>query len=311
MRSHILKCSAAFKKKGKAVIEDPFDDFEPLDDLIGQSALSDDVSTSEPTKPSERKKLTPEERLERFDNLFKETVKHLGRKPSVKVPMRLSNWVNLIGLATTEQQLEKISELFPGWKDRGQELKAQTSELFIRKSSHISLFLTLITPVPGRCEELDCPLLALRVFGDYSKYAVKLTLPGARQLLHSLHLEHPIENVMAASALFRVYELPPIASDLTSCSLLTIACLRHNTPESVRIADALIAQLPTLLESHDPSTMRVSRHPRERAKDKSKAWIKWTLKKVDKALYAREGERVQWLSQWRIASGHVPKTSAF
>jgi hypothetical protein len=46
--------------------------------------------------------------------------------------VRKSAWVNLIGLAADEEQLGKVADLFPGWKDSGQEFGPQVAELFVR-----------------------------------------------------------------------------------------------------------------------------------------------------------------------------------
>ncbi|KAJ7597270.1 hypothetical protein C8J56DRAFT_851366 [Mycena floridula] len=283
------------KKQSRVVIENLWDDDgqvqQPVDNTLVLKNTPVEASSALPVK---RKGLTPEARLRRFQNLYAFAIPRLGRRPEIKLPMKYTTWNLLISMANNEEQLEKIVDLFPKYKDGGKQLTPQASELFVR-----------------RCEELHCPLLALKAFGDYPKYGVNLTLRGAQQLLHSLHMEYPIENVMTASALYHVYGLPPIANDLVSCSLLMAACWKTNSPESLAIAQQLGPHLRHLLQQQDPSTMTVSNNPVERAKDKPRVWAKWCLKKIDKALAHGGTQRAKWLMEWRAESGHIHKGSAW
>jgi hypothetical protein len=125
--------------------------------------------------------------------------------------------------------------------------------------------------------------------------------------MHSLHVEHPIETVMTVSALHSVYGLPPVAQDLASCSMLVSACFKHNSGDSLNIANALLPHLEAMLKKTGPR--KVSQNPTKKALDKPRVWVKWALKKVDKALYVKNGERVDWLTVWRTKSGHIPEPS--
>jgi hypothetical protein len=127
--------------------------------------------------------------------------------------------------------------------------------------------------------------------------------------MHSLHVEHPIDTVMTVSALHSVYGLPPVVEDLASCSMLVSACFKHNSDDSLKVAKAFIPHLEAMLKTTMP--MQVSQNPTEKALDKPRVWVKWALKKVDKALYVKNGERVDWLRVWRTQSGHIPKPSQF
>lgn len=133
-------------------MEDFFDDAEELDDLIPidpsapKPTKTSQASTSTPTleeapaakEMQPRKSLTPEARLVRFDALFEHVSQRIGKRPVVKrARMRHSAWTHLIGLATTEEQLTRISELFPQWHDGGHEFHARTSEQFIRTSHSV------------------------------------------------------------------------------------------------------------------------------------------------------------------------------
>jgi len=214
----------------------------------------------------------------------------LGRKPEIQLPqVRNSAWTNLVDLATTEDQLRELAQLFPAWSASGRKFESHFSELFVR-----------------RCEQLSCPLLALDVFGNYAKYNLKLTLPGARQLLHSLHVEHPIDKVIAASALYSVYSLTPIAHDLISCSMLVSACFKHNSKDSLKVATALVPHLERMVGETRPSAENSTP-----TVNGPQVWLQWTLKRIDKALAVQNNSRAEWLRDWRLRNGHILQPSQF
>lgn len=157
----------------------------------------------------------------------------------------------------------------------------------------------------GRCEELRCPNLALKVFSDHPKYGVDLTdKKVARQLLHSLHVEHPLQESITLSALHGVYKLPAISQDLVSCAMLTSACFKAGTPESLTVANALVPALQELLQKTKPEVWAYPTDPSARNQRKDKAWLTWTLTKIEKAL-SKQNQPFDWLKQWREQSGHV------
>ncbi|KAG5643967.1 hypothetical protein DXG03_009318 [Asterophora parasitica] len=303
------------KKKAKVDIEDLFSD-EVAEDLIkadsvpqskssGVTKVSGEplASSSQPTltvdavqaaQVSKKRRLSDKSRVARFNQIYEFVTPRLGRKPQVKMPMvRRSAWVQLVQLATTEEQVSRIVDLMPGWNESGNQFDAAFSELFVR-----------------RCEELSCPLLALKVYGDYAKYNLPLSLSAARQLLHSLHVEHPIEHTMTAAALYDVYGLPAVSEDLVSCSILMSACFKHASKDSLKIANALVPQLEELLKLKKPRVAKVE-GPVTSPKQKPAIWTKWALKKIDKALFVQKGERVDWLNVWREKSGHIAAPSKF
>lgn len=147
------------------------------------------------------------------------------------------------------------------------------------------------------------------MFGNYAKYNLKLTQPGARQLLHSLHVEHPIDKVIAASALYSVYSLTPIAHDLVSCSMLVSACFKHNSKDSLKVARALVPHLKRMMGETAPP----SQNPTPTAKnvERPQAWLQWTLKRIDKALVVENKSRAEWLRDWRLRNGHILEPSHF
>ena len=145
------------KKKSKVIIEDLFAE-ATSEDLIKSDVgkrssgsvkttpLSAPVASPSTTlaietqdqrvHPTKRKKLSPDVRLERFNRIAEFVAPRLGRKPAVKKPeVRNSAWVHLVGLSTTEEQLEKVANMFPGWKESGHQFDPQFSELFVRKFS--------------------------------------------------------------------------------------------------------------------------------------------------------------------------------
>lgn len=158
----------------------------------------------------------------------------------------------------------------------------------------------------GRCEELKCPLLALKVYGNYPKYAVNLTLTGAQQLLHSLHAEHSIGDVATAVALYPIYNLPPVTEDLVSSALFLNACMRSGTPESLEAAALMVPAFKKLLLSTPRTLVAPSRSSRSLPAAKANIWLKWSLKRLNQDL-ARRGENVDWMLEWRQPAGRQPQ----
>ncbi|KAG6853993.1 hypothetical protein H0H87_008160, partial [Tephrocybe sp. NHM501043] len=145
------------KKKAHVDIEDLFSD-EVQEDLIpsqpaptkpAKSTKSAGVneasakpvpqaSTSKvaptPVKKTKSRKLSDKTRAERFNGIIDFVTPRIGRNPTVKMPMvRNSAWLHLVQLATTEQQLKQVTEMFSGWKEAGNTFDDAFSELFVRK----------------------------------------------------------------------------------------------------------------------------------------------------------------------------------
>lgn len=291
----------ALKKKTKeSASDEDFGDAAEYEDLFGgigeasKDPAQGTAATS--TSPSPSQKLTPEARIARFNDLHKFLSERVGLQPTQKVPqVRKTAWTHLFGLATTEGQLEQVVELFPKWRDSRRIFTPQIAEAFVR-----------------RCEELQCPQLALQVFSDHPKYGLDLSsTTAARHLLHSLHLKHPLSSSITLVALYKLYNLPLVSKDLVSCSLLTSACYKNNTSESLVVAKSLVPELKKLLEKKDPEKWSIpvsGAKERTTTKGKEKAWLAWTLAKVEKALI-KQGEGVEWLESWRKRAGHVQATA--
>ncbi|CCM00621.1 uncharacterized protein FIBRA_02657 [Fibroporia radiculosa] len=245
-------------------------------------------STSATAKTS--RGLNSEDRLKRFTELRQFVADRIGQKPTEKLPpVRNSAWQHLFQLATTKEQMDEVVGLLPRWRDSKRQFGKHTVEVFV-----------------GRCEQLRCPTLALKVFSDHPKYGFDLTLSAARRLLHSLHVEHSLQDTITLAALFRVYKLPPISSDLVACSMFTSACFKHHSTHSLAIANEMVPHLKNLLAKVDPKSMQLPPSGAACApiEAKEKAWTAWTLAKIEKAL-RKQGTEYGWLRQWREETGHT------
>ncbi|KIL64767.1 hypothetical protein M378DRAFT_162921 [Amanita muscaria Koide BX008] len=302
---------AVYKKKSTVGIDDLF--FDESSGNLFEDEVSTSMSTKQSSAPSasvpasltsditstpKKKRLTYEERQTRYDELLAFVKPRLGRNPEVKPVkphIRNSAWLQLVSLAETERQLQEIAELFPAWKDSGRELNATFSELFVR-----------------RCEELSCPKVAINVFGDYAKYNLKLTLPAARQLLHSVHLTEPRE-AYGMALLYSMYNLPEISKDLVSFSMLLTALFKENSKESTRLAKRFVPNLKQLVVGSGKNQQQQEEPVGTTSgqKEKWNTWLKWSLKKVDKALFVQNGLREEWLRDWRMRSGHILEPTRF
>jgi len=188
----------------------------------------------------------------------------------------------LFRLAKSAEQLEQVVELFPGWRELRKSFDEKDSEIFVR-----------------RCQELKCAELALRVFGNHPKYGFDLSsYIGALQLLHSLHIAHPLEDTITASALFKVYKHPPITSSLPACAMLVSACLQHRTDDrATAVVDALLPALRKLCSNTPPWEAREPAHSRMRARfeEKPKIWMRESLKMIETVL-KKERKGYRWAS---------------
>ncbi|KAG7095513.1 hypothetical protein E1B28_006251 [Marasmius oreades] len=297
----------AFKtKENGAIIEEMFDG-SPDNDLFSNPEQTPKAFATKPTSTkssrisASNKKLTSTERTARFDNLYDSLIPHLTKLvPPPKNPASLADpakdpayleqralrkkikpirhtvWTHLIQLAQTEEELVKVAESFGKWRDLGHKFDETFAETFV-----------------ARCESLRCPKLALQVFGDHAKFALPLSLPAARRLLHSLHA-NSLSDVLTASALYHVYSLPPVAEDLPSCALVLRAALKtyrapspkpqtetgdtafssENTASitskqrsaTSQVVRGLIPSLRNLLEKSKPGSWAVPRAPQEKTK---------------------------------------------
>ncbi|KAJ3821586.1 hypothetical protein F5880DRAFT_1580966 [Lentinula raphanica] len=336
IRRSIHSSPIAWKKRpSKVEIEDLFSD-ETAEDLLSSDSPAPSANAavgstasviSKQTIPS--KHLDSVTRHKRFDDLYERVLAqtNMDAKDRQKVPpLRNSIYVHLVDLAQNEEELGKVLALVPKWKDMTRHqlgkggLEEKWGELVV-----------------SRAESLSCAKLALDMFSNHAKYQVPLSLPAARHLLHALHLKHSLEDVMTAVALYRVYNLTPIAKDLVSLGLVCralVGSIQPNSPSTIHtknnvqaskeVLNALIQSLRALMSSTNPTSFSVSPHARTRALtpqfperqkkarqglaavEKEKTWLKWCLRKLEVNLGRSEGfEKIAWLRQWREAAGHV------
>jgi hypothetical protein len=146
----------------------------------------------------------------------------------------------------------------------------------------------------------------LDVFSNHSKYGFPLvSVAVARQLMHSLHLKHPLASSVTLMALYPAYNLPPVSTDLVSIAMLTTACLKEESKQSKVLADVLVPSIMRLLNQTPPiPPSKVIRY----GEDREPAWLAGTLAKIEEAL-KKQGRGHKWLHAWRERSGHLAPAS--
>lgn len=156
--------------------------------------------------------------------------------------------------------------------------------------------------ISGRCEELDCPLLALKVFGDHPKYGLALSsFPAARTLLHSLYQKHPLENVIAAVSLFGLNNLSPVTKDPASCAMLYAACLRSKNKHASLLGRDIRIALQQLLKDTEAYSEPKEKILRARHSVKPDLWLLEALRDIKKTK-SDQGRGSWWITEW-IAGG--------
>jgi hypothetical protein len=305
-------------RKKKAALElndDMFGDVaSDSGDLFGStpSQKASNVFTSTPNTPqptvSSRRKLNPTKRVARFDQLLEFVSCRTGLKPVAKSPeqVRSSAWGHLFDLATTREQLERVTELFPQWRDSRREFNEETVKKFISEQFVFDPTTRIQLYAPGRCDELKCSDLALNVFCDHSRYRFPLSsITAARLLMHSLHLKQPLASSVTLMALYPAYNLPPVSTDLVSCTMLATACLNQENEQSKVLAEALVPSIKRLLQNTPPTPPS---KPVRYSEDREPAWLARTLAKIEEVL-EKQGRDHKWLREWRERSGHLVPAS--
>lgn len=221
-------------------------------------------------------------REQQFYELVQYVTDRTGRKRAIKAgQVRHTAWLRLFQLATSSEQLEIVAELFPRWRDSGKEFRSIHAEAFIR-----------------RCEELKCPTLALKVFGDHPKYGLGLSsIFAARHMLHSIYDKRPLSDTMTVAALFGVYKLPPVSSDLAACSMLYIACLKDKSANARVVGKALYEELKKQVQGKPPVTAPKESVLRARYAEKPNIWLLDALKTIEK-IHKKTGKEWRWIRYW-------------
>lgn len=257
---------------------------------------------------SSRRKLDPAKRAARFNELFEFVSCRIGLKPVARTPEQVRNsaWGHLFDLATTRAQLGRVVEMFSRWRDSRREFNEQTVKNFISEWFGSDTAMGCIQQnTQGRCDELACSDLALDVFANHSKYGFPLaSIAVARQLMHSLHLKHPLASSVTLMALYPAYNLPPVSTDLVSSTMLATACLNHESKQSKVLVDVLIPSVKRLLQDAPPIPPS---KPIRYSEDREPVWLARTLAKIEEAL-KQQSQDFQWLHEWRERSGHLVPT---
>jgi len=216
--------------------------------------------------------------LDRFNELFEFVKGGIGSKRAVPSRgIRKTSWTRLFMLAQTPLQLEMVTDILPRWRERERTFRNIDAEVFAR-----------------RCEDLNCPLLALRVFSNHPKYAFPLSSNlAALQLVHSLHLKYPLQETITASVLFKVSKLP-ITSSLPGCAMLVSACLHSHRsidkdPRARKLADTLLPLLQELCAKTPAFTWLGTKM----FEGRPKVWTVCALKRILSVLN-KEGKRKEY-----------------
>ncbi|KAG1722706.1 hypothetical protein EDB19DRAFT_1884325 [Suillus lakei] len=267
------------------------------DDDLFSSATPSGTPVSEASKSTTMSKAKSQDAATRREQQFYELVEYVtdrtGRKRAVKAgQVRQTAWLRLFQLANSSEQLQMVAELFPRWRDSGKEFRPIHAEAFIRRS-----------------EELKCPTLALKVFGDHSKYGLGLSsLFAARHMLHSVYAKHPLSDSMTVAALFGVYKLPPVSSDLAACSMLYLACLKDNSANAHVVGKALYEELQKQVQDKPPVRAPQDSVMRARYAEKPNIWLLDALKTIEK-VHKKTGKEWRWIRYWTAEREWRPRNT--
>lgn len=290
------------QKKMKRIVDD---DLFSENSLVEEELFKDSHSTSfanvppsqlQPTfeqsssqshekiaKAKKRHKLPPAVRLERFNNLLSFIERRIGRRPEVETPLvRKRSWLTMMNLAANEDDLKRIVDIFPKYKESKAEFPDGFAVAFVRK-----LFVNLLTAVrksrfyAGRCEELSCPQLSLTVFGNFAKYNLALTLPSARWLIHSLCRRNSISEIFLAASFYPVYNLPSISEDLPSAAMVAAACFdkKNEMEETIKVAEALLPHIQRMWKEEGSSLATAA----DLEEARMSSWVVSALKRLNGA----------------------------
>lgn len=226
-------------------------------------------------------------RERQFNDLVQFVTDRTGRKRvNTKGQVRQSAWLRLFQLAWKPEHLELVSEMFPRWRDTGKSFGPVHAEMFAR-----------------RCEELKCPLLALKVFGDHTKYGFGLnSLPAGRQLIHSLYGKYPLEKTMTAASLFGIYGLPAVGSDFVSCAMLYATCVRSRDPHARVVAESLKRQLTKQIVQTEAVREPKDRIQRAQHHTKPTLWLAQAIRQIKMAHGEQGLPSASFVGMWNAAT---------
>ncbi|EIW77409.1 hypothetical protein CONPUDRAFT_84501 [Coniophora puteana RWD-64-598 SS2] len=225
-----------------------------------------------------------------FDTLYQfvhaRTAPRAERMKSVEVKraqMRRSTWRRLLGAVQTREELDKVAELFPRWRNLGRKFEPEDAEAFVRK-----------------CEVLNYPSLALRVFSDHTMYGFDLSsVHAARHLLYLLHTKPSLADAVAAASLFGVYDHPPVARDPYAGPFLLYACARaqDKNKDAQAVAGRLLGEVKSALTKGTAKDESEGLPLRSAWGAKSEASLARTVRRLERKL-GEQGQDVQFLKDW-------------
>jgi hypothetical protein len=127
-----------------------------------------------------------------------------------------------------------------------------------------------------------------------------LTLPAARRLLYALHEERKLSDVVTLAALFPLYNLPPLSSDIISFALLLSACCREahvsGSEHAWTVAATLLPPFKQLLAQTMPL-------PIEKNRFQEHCWMKYAMLSMLDSLTAR-GQDASWVREGCVKNGY-------
>lgn len=174
----------------------------------------------------------------------------LGHKPDIRhPPIRKSTWIRTLALCQTEEQLRKVMQMIPLWRDMGLNFDSTFSHAFISTSPNADFSHFADLPLSGRCLYLDKPEYALELFGDFGKYNVPLTVDGAREMLSATYNKQSIGFIITITRLFNVYKLGHVKNDYPCCAMVIAACLKSKRKDAMTLADSLLPHLKNMVEA--------------------------------------------------------------
>ncbi|KAI0770539.1 hypothetical protein C8Q74DRAFT_909981 [Fomes fomentarius] len=216
----------------------------------------------------------------RFEEVYGFLRAFLIDKTEKRVP-RDTVWKNLFNVAANRDQLERLVELMPRWRDAKRQFPNYTAAHFAT-----------------RCSALRCSDLALKVFSDRPKYGLDLSKDAAIITLHDLQASHPIQDCLTFTSLYSIYRLPPVTSNATSTALLLSALFKDGSEESLTLARSMVPSLQTLLANTDP---KVTDRPLRPFVIKKRKWLAWTLVNLS-GCFKKHGIEHEWLDEFIKAS---------
>ncbi|KAK0192484.1 hypothetical protein F5146DRAFT_999672 [Armillaria mellea] len=259
-----------------------------FDDATSLAQTKPVVQKSKKAAPTPRKGMDVSRRAAEYTSLYDFVSPRLQEqnRPDFWHPpyVKVASFNRLMDLATTAEQLSSLVDLIPSWaKYHGRGMKNSTADVFVR-----------------RCDDLKCPQLALKVFGNFPLYQVKLTRPGAQQLLYTLHrTSAPLEDLLLTAAFFPIYQLGPLENDIVSLSILAAASVKAGKHD---LETALLTRIHKSLGIKEGSNgVRVE------GTDLRTKWVMWHLREIDMGLEKRDGRPLKWLREWRHRSRRTSK----